>query len=97
MKPLVALWLLEYARNAMQDNAGIVRQFIEETLNKGNIDAAGEFVWEDVVEQIPFPGQGPSLADLKDILRAIRTAFADLHWSVEEQIVEGDKVVTRFE
>jgi predicted ester cyclase len=44
-----------------------------------------------------FPGQGPGLAGLKDILRAMRAAFADLHWSVEEQIVEGDKVVTRFE
>ena len=27
----------------------------------------------------------------------MRMAFADLHWSVKEQIVEGDKVVTRFE
>jgi predicted ester cyclase len=44
-----------------------------------------------------FPGQGPGLAGLKDILRAMRAAFPDLHWSVEEQIVEGDKVVTRFE
>ena len=44
----------DYPRIAMPDNARIVRQFTEETLNKGNIDTAGEFVWEDVVEQIPF-------------------------------------------
>ena len=74
-----------------------LRQFIDETLNKGNIDAAEQFVWEDVVEQVPFPGQGPGLAGLKDVLRAMRAAFPDLHWSVEEQIVENDKVVTRFE
>ena len=27
----------------------------------------------------------------------MRTGFPDLHFSVEEQIAEGDKVVTRFE
>jgi steroid delta-isomerase-like uncharacterized protein len=81
----------------MQDNAGIVRQFIEETLNKGKIEAAGQFFWEDVVEQVPFPGQGPGLAGVKDIIGGMRRAFPDLHWSVEEQIVAGDKVATRFE
>jgi steroid delta-isomerase-like uncharacterized protein len=81
----------------MQDNAGIVRQFIEETLNKGNIEAAGQFFWQDVVEQVPFSGQGPGLAGVKDIIGIMRRAFPDLHWSVDEQIVEDDKVATRFE
>ncbi|HEU4679026.1 MAG TPA: ester cyclase [Terrimicrobiaceae bacterium] len=81
----------------MSDNASIVRQFVEETLNQGNIEAAKDFIWEDMVEQVPFPGQGPGLAGLQDVLRAMRTAFPDLHWSIEEQIVEADKVVTRFE
>lgn len=87
----------EYVALAMSDNASIVRQFVEETLNQGNIEAAKKFVWEDVVEQVPFPGQGPGLAGLQDVLGAMRTAFADLHWSIEEQIAEGDKIVTRFE
>lgn len=87
----------EYVALAMSDNASIVRQFVEETLNQGNIEALKKFVWEDVVEQVPFPGQGPGLAGLQDVLRAMQTAFANLHWSIEEQIAEGDKVVTRFE
>ena len=81
----------------MQPNSTIVRRFIEETINQGNIDAAGQFVWEDVVEQVPFPGQGPGLEGLKDVLRGMRAAFPDLHFSVEEQIAQGDKVLTRFE
>src|SRR5436305_14242391 len=81
----------------MQDNSTIVRRFIEEIINQGHIDSAGQFVWEDVVEQVPLPGQGPGLAGLKDVLRGMRTAFPDMHWSVEEQIAEGAKVVTRFE
>ena len=81
----------------MQDNSAIVRRFIEETINQGQIDSAGQFVWEDVTEQVPFPGQGPGLEGLKDVLRGMRAAFPDLYFSVEEQIAEGDKVLTRFE
>lgn len=50
-----------------------------------------------MVEQVLFPGQGPGLQGLKDILRDMRAAFPDMNWSVEEQIAEGDKVLTRFE
>lgn len=80
-----------------QDNRSIVRRFIEESINQGKIDAAAQFVWEDVVEQVPFPGQGPGLAGLQDVLRGMRSAFPDLYFGVEEQIAEGDKVLTRFE
>jgi steroid delta-isomerase-like uncharacterized protein len=80
----------------MPDNAAIVRQFIDEVLNRGNIDGAGRFVWEDVVEQVPFPGQGPGLSGLQDVLRGLRAAFPDLHWIVEEQLADGDRVLTRF-
>ena len=70
----------------MPENAAIVRQFIEEVINQGDIDGAGRFIWEDVVEQVPFPGQGPGLSGLQDVLRGMRFAFPDLHWSVEEQL-----------
>lgn len=80
-----------------QGNCGVVRRFIEESINQGRIDEAVQFVWEDVVEQVPLPGQGPGLAGLQDVLRGMRKAFPDLHFGVEEQVAEGDKVPTRFE
>ena len=81
----------------MNDNSIIVRRFVDLALNKDQIDSAGQFFWEDMVEQVPLPGQGPGLAGLKDVLRGMRAAFPDMHWTVEEQIAEGDKVATRFE
>lgn len=81
----------------MQNNKNVGREFVEEVLNKGNIEEAGRYFWPDMVEQVPLPGQGPGLAGLKDVLRGMRAAFPDMHWTVEEQIAEGDKVVTRFE
>jgi steroid delta-isomerase-like uncharacterized protein len=80
-----------------QGNCSIVRRFIDESINQGRIDEAAQFVWEDVVEQVPFPGQGPGLAGLQDVLRGMRIAFPDLFFGIEEQIAEGDKVLTRFE
>ena len=81
----------------MQSNSDVVRGFIEQVLNQGNIEAAGQFFWEDMVEQVPFPGQGPGLAGLKDVLRGLRAAFPDMHWTIHEQIAQGDTVLTRFE
>lgn len=81
----------------MQNNSNIVRRFVTEVLNEGKIESAGEFFWEDMVEQVPLPGQGPGLSGLQDVLRGMRAAFPDMHWTVEEQVAEGDKVVTRFE
>lgn len=79
------------------DNRIVVRRFLEETINQDRLDTAAQFVWEDVVEQVPFPGQGPGLEGLKEVLRTMRTAFPDIHYSTEEQIAQGDKVLTRFE
>jgi hypothetical protein len=78
-------------------NSAVVNRFIEDGTNLGKIDSIAQFDWEDVVEQVPFPGQSPGLEGLKDVLRGMRSAFPDLHFSVEEQIAEGDKVLTRFE
>ena len=80
-----------------KDLAAVVRRFVTEVISQGQMDLAAEFVWEDVVEQVPLPGQGPGLEGLKDILRGMRAAFPDLNFSIEEQISEGDKVASRFE
>jgi steroid delta-isomerase-like uncharacterized protein len=81
----------------MHDNAAIVRQFVDEVITQGNMEIASQYVWEDVVEQVPFPGQGPGLEGLKDVLQGMRTAFPDLIFSIQEQVTEGDKVASRFE
>ncbi len=81
----------------MHEISGIVREFIEEVLNQGRLDAADRFFWGDMVEQVPFPGQGPGIEGLKDVVRAMRAAFPDMCWHVEEQLTEGDRVLTRFE
>jgi steroid delta-isomerase-like uncharacterized protein len=79
------------------ENATVIRRFAEDVITQGDLDSAARFVWEDVVEQVPLPGQGPGLEGLKDILRGMRAAFPDLNFAIKEQIAEGDKVASRFE
>jgi ketosteroid isomerase-like protein len=60
---------------SLEDNKQIVRRFIEEAINKGNVDASEDYIAEDVVELVPFPGQGPGLSGLKDVLKGCEAPF----------------------
>jgi steroid delta-isomerase-like uncharacterized protein len=79
-----------------KDHKARIRAFIDRVLTAGEIDATGEYFHVDVVEDVPFPGQGPGLEGLTETLPRMRRAFRDMHWCVEEQIAEGNKVLTRF-
>jgi steroid delta-isomerase-like uncharacterized protein len=80
----------------MKSKSAIVRQFLENVLTGGDIESTGQYFWDDVMEEVPFPGQGPGLEGLKEVLKGMRAAFPDLKWVVEEQVEDADKVVTRF-
>jgi steroid delta-isomerase-like uncharacterized protein len=79
-----------------EENKARIREFIDRVLTGGEIEATGDYFHTDVVEEVPFPGQGPGLDGLKEILTRIRRAFPNSKWSVEEQIAEENKVLTRF-
>lgn len=78
------------------ENKKFMTHFIEEVINNKNLNAADELVAENFIEELPFPGQGPGKDGLKYALQSMFTGFPDMKWTVEEQIAEGEKVVTRF-
>lgn len=80
----------------MNHKSQIVCQFIERVLNGRDIEATGDYFCPDMVEEMPFPGQGPGVEGLKDVLRGMHESFPDMKWVVEEQIESEDKVVSRF-
>lgn len=80
----------------LEENKKFMSNFIEEVINKKNLDAADDLVAEDFLEHLPFPGQGPGREGLKFAINAMLTGFPDMKWTVEEQIAEGETVVTRF-
>jgi steroid delta-isomerase-like uncharacterized protein len=73
-----------------------IREFMDRVLTRGEINATDDYFHRDVVEEVPFPGQGPGLDGLKETLIHLRRAFPDSQWRVEEQIAEDNSVLTRF-
>ena len=77
-------------------NKARIREFIDRVLTAGEIDATGDYFHDDMVEEVPLLGQGPGLEGLKETLTRLRQAFPDMHWRIEEQLAEDNKVLTRF-
>ncbi len=73
-----------------------MQRFVEEAINRKNLDILDEIVAEDFVEEVPFPGQGPGREGLRYAISSMLTGFPDLHWTLDEQVAEGEKVVSRF-
>ncbi len=77
-------------------NKALVRRFYEE-IDKGNLAAMDELVAEDYLDHSPppFPGLGHGREGLKQAFRIFWEATPGYH-RIEDQIAEGDKVVTRL-
>lgn len=74
-----------------------LNRFIE-FINSGNIDIGREVVSESAIFHVPFgPEPLKGMDGYMQILGMMRGAFPDIQWSLQETIVEGDKVLARFE
>jgi predicted ester cyclase len=78
-----------------EENKTLVRRFLEETA-KGNLDVIDELVAPDFVDRSLMPGQGPTREDFKRSVKEIVDAFHVISYTIEEQIAEGDTVVTKY-
>src|SRR5919106_1703015 len=81
--------------SAEEHNKAVVRHFNEEVYNRGNMDVADELLAPDFVSRDALTGEEGSREDLKREIAEQAAISSDLHFSIEEQIAEGDKVVTR--
>ena len=79
-----------------QENIAVIGRFIEEVINRGNLEAANEIVAEDFIELDPLPGQRQGREGLKEVIAMFRSAFPDIDWVTDETVAAGEKVVTRF-
>jgi steroid delta-isomerase-like uncharacterized protein len=76
-------------------NKAQVRRVIEEIYNRGDLAAVDELASSDLV--IHASSQDIRGRDgAKQYVAALRAGFPDLHLTVEDQVAEGDMVVTRW-
>ena len=79
-------------------NKAIIRRLFEEAFDQGNLAVVDEIVAPDQVSSGPgaLPGMPTGPEGNKMLIMTYRNAFPDLHFTVDEQIAEGDTVVTRW-
>jgi len=78
------------------DNKNLVRRLFEEVLNGGRLELLDALVAPAYVENSPAPGQVPGPAGVKAKIEALRTAFPDVRFVLEELVSEGAIVAARY-
>ena len=81
-----------------ETNKTLSRRLFEEVWNKGNLAVLNELIANDHVNSGPgtLPGLPTGPEGAKQFVMIYRNAFPDTHFTIDEQIAEGDKVVTRW-
>jgi len=82
-----------------EKNKALARRFREEIWKSGNLAIADEIYDHDAVIHVNDPltpdfGKGPQA--FKQIVTMYLTAFPDVNCTIEDLVVEGDKVVARW-
>jgi steroid delta-isomerase-like uncharacterized protein len=81
-----------------ETNKTLSRRFFEEVFGKGKLNVLDEIIASDHINSGPgnLPGLPAGPEGTKQLVTAYRNAFPDLGFTVDEQIAEGDKVMTRW-
>jgi predicted ester cyclase/uncharacterized protein YndB with AHSA1/START domain len=77
------------------EKVAVVRRFVEEVKNKGNLDIIDEVFAPDFVFHRPGTIMPIGPAGPKEVGKALFAAFSEMCVTAEDTIVEGDRVVER--
>lgn len=86
----------EGRRQMSAANKTVSRRLTEEAFNQGKYDVIEEVVAPTFVNHDPATGDTKGPEGTRELIEGYRTAFPDIKITIEEQIAEGDLVVTRW-
>ncbi len=78
-----------------EENKALVRRFVEDFWNEGNMSAADELMAPGAEIHMPT-GEVVDVDGLKGFARVFHGSFPDWHSTFEELIAEGDRVAERW-
>jgi predicted ester cyclase len=79
-----------------EKNGVVLRRFVDEVINTGEVGLVPEFVGESFVDHDPPPGASPDISGLGKAFARVRSSFPDFHATVEDLVAEGDMVAYRW-
>jgi steroid delta-isomerase-like uncharacterized protein len=77
-------------------NIRVARRVWEEVCHKGDFNAMDELFDQRFIRHDLDPAGGQGRKQNEEFIRRMRNAFPDLHFSIDDVIAQGDKVVTRY-
>jgi steroid delta-isomerase-like uncharacterized protein len=87
---------LELTRETAEVNKALVRRWFEET-DRGNLTIVDELLPVNYLDHNPpLPDLPPGREGVRRSVQLLRAAFPDAVHTIEDQIAEGDKVMTRL-
>ncbi|NIO72292.1 MAG: ester cyclase [Anaerolineae bacterium] len=81
---------------SVEANKTIARRYFEELLNKGNLAVADEILATNIIVDSSLQTVIHGVENVKQSMAGFRAAFPDQHFTIEDEIGEGDKVVVRY-
>jgi steroid delta-isomerase-like uncharacterized protein len=76
-----------------EENKAIARRFFEDAFIQGNFEG---LLAPDYRDHSAPPGTGSGPEGIRQLTEPYRSAFPDLRFTIDDQLAEGDKVVTRY-
>jgi steroid delta-isomerase-like uncharacterized protein len=78
-----------------EQNKALNRRLVEQGFSTGNLAVIEELVAVNCLDHGAPPGAPNGLPGVKQFVAMFRGAFPDLRYDIQDQVAEGDKVVTR--
>jgi predicted ester cyclase len=97
VNPLGLRGRMEGINMSVEENKAVARRVVEELFNHdGNLDAADELFTSEYVGYVAGFEDLHGAEAVKHFAATERQAIPDLKNTIEEQVAEGEKVVTRY-
>ena len=74
----------------------IIYRVLDEAFNQGNLAVVDELVAPNGISHHSSWGTPANRTGLKQLIAMFRTAFPDLHCTIEDEIIQGDKTAAHW-
>jgi steroid delta-isomerase-like uncharacterized protein len=79
-----------------EDAKDLIRRLFEDVLNGGKLALLDQLIGGAYIEHNPSPNQAAGAAGVRARIAALRAAFPDVRFALEELIAEGPIVAARY-
>lgn len=79
-----------------EENRILLRRFVDQVINTGDVGLVPGFVGEDFEDHDPPPGASPDISGIGRAFTRVRASFPDFRATVEDLVAEGDRVAYRW-